>query len=67
MNDWLLREVASMLVESQELTSQQAVTNDTNLIKYKQEQSLWDVPGGPVAKTTSSQCWGHKFDPWSGN
>ena len=26
-----------------------------------------DVPGGPVAKTPSSQCRGPMFDPWSGN
>ena len=27
----------------------------------------WDFPGGPMAKTPSSQCRGPKFDPWSGN
>ena len=26
-----------------------------------------DVPGGPVAKTLSSQCRGPRFDPWSGS
>ena len=26
-----------------------------------------DFPGGPVAKTWSSQCKRPKFDPWSGN
>ena len=26
-----------------------------------------DFPGGPVVKTPSSQCRGHRFDPWSGN
>ena len=26
-----------------------------------------DFPGGPVAKTLSSQCRGPKFHPWSGN
>ena len=26
-----------------------------------------DFPGGPVAKTPSSQCKGPGFDPWSGN
>ena len=24
-------------------------------------------PGGPVAKTRSSQCRGRGFNPWSGN
>ena len=28
---------------------------------------LGDFPGGPVAKTPSSQCKGHRFDPCSGN
>ena len=26
-----------------------------------------DFSGGLVAKTLSSQCRGHRFDPWSGN
>ena len=26
-----------------------------------------DFPGGPVAKTPSSQCRGPGFNPWSGN
>ena len=26
-----------------------------------------DFPGGPVAKTLSSQFQGSGFDPWSGN
>ena len=26
-----------------------------------------DFPGGPVAKTPSSQCRELEFDPWSGN
>ena len=26
-----------------------------------------DFPGGPVAKTPSSQCRGPRFYPWSGN
>ena len=26
-----------------------------------------DFPGGPVAKTPCSQCWGPGFSPWSGN
>ena len=25
-----------------------------------------DFPGGPVAKTPCSQCWGPGFSPWSG-
>ena len=25
------------------------------------------IPGGPVAKTVSSQCRRPGFDPWSGN
>ena len=27
----------------------------------------WDFPGGPVAKTLSSQSRGYRFYPWSGN
>ena len=26
-----------------------------------------DFPGRPVVKTLSFHCWGHGFDPWSGN
>ena len=26
-----------------------------------------DFPDGPVAKALYSQCWGPRFDPWSGN
>ena len=33
---------------------------------YKRK-GQWDLPGGPVVKTRSSQCRGHGFDPWSGN
>ena len=29
--------------------------------------SYWDFPGGPMAKTRSSQCRGLRFDPSSGN
>ena len=29
--------------------------------------TLWDLPGGPVAKTPGTQCRGPGFDPWSGN
>ena len=39
--------------------------------KYKilvfEKQSLWDFPGGPVVKTPSFQCRGHRFDPRLGN
>ena len=31
------------------------------------EMCTQDLPGGPVVKTPSFQCWGHQFDPWSGN
>ena len=27
----------------------------------------WDFPGGPLAKTSCSQCRGPGFRPWSGN
>ena len=33
---------------------------------YNMDES-WDFPGGPVAKTLTSQCRGPRFDPWSGN
>ena len=46
----------------------------TLLMKVKEESekaglelSIRDSPGGPVAKTLSSQCWGPGFDPWLGN
>ena len=29
--------------------------------------AIRDFPGGPVAKSPSSQCRGPGFDPWSGN
>ena len=30
--------------------------------------SIWkDFPGGPVAKTSCSQCKRPRFDPWSEN
>ena len=32
-----------------------------------QEKEPRDFPGGPVAKTLSSQCRWLGFDPWSGN
>ena len=32
-----------------------------------QESTGGTFPGGPVAKTPSSQCRGPWFDPWSGN
>ena len=28
---------------------------------------MWELPGGPVAKTLCSQCKRPGFDPWSGN
>ena len=28
---------------------------------------MWDLPGGPVAKTSCSQFRGPMFDPWLGN
>ena len=28
---------------------------------------VWGFPGGPVAKTLCSQCWGHGFHRRSGN
>ena len=31
------------------------------------KEHCWDFPGSPVVKTPSSQCRGHRFDPWSGN
>ena len=31
------------------------------------ELNSWDFPGGPVAKTLSSQCRGPRFHPWSEN
>ena len=33
----------------------------------KKKVKFWVFPGGPVAKTTHSQCRGPGFDPWSGN
>ena len=26
-----------------------------------------DLPRGPETKTPHSQCWGPRFNPWSGN
>ena len=34
---------------------------------YLNTLTFGDLPGGPVAKTVSSQCKGPGFDPWSGN
>ena len=31
------------------------------------KHGLQDFPGGPVAKTPSSECRGPGLDPWSGN
>ena len=33
----------------------------------KLEMVVGDFPGGPVAKTPSSQCRGLRFNPWLGN
>ena len=30
-------------------------------------KTFWDVPGGPVVKTSCSQSRGPTFNPWSGN
>ena len=38
-----------------------------SMISEKTENRWEDFPGGPVAKTPSSQCWGSGFDPWSEN
>ena len=27
----------------------------------------WNLPGGPVIKTSYFHCRGHRFDPWSRN
>ena len=35
--------------------------------KKVSSSTSWDFPGGPVAKTPSSQCGGPGFNPWSGN
>ena len=35
--------------------------------KYEQERFLRDFPGGPVVKTLSFHCRGHRFDHWLGN
>ena len=32
-------------------------------IALKIKSCLWDLPGGPVAKTPRSQCRGPGFDP----
>ena len=37
------------------------------MITHMKSMSLRDFPGGPVAKTLSSQCRGPRFDPWSGS
>ena len=52
---------------------QMSMTKTNNLIEkptrdinrqFKDEVIL-DFPGSPVVKTPSSQCRGHRFDPWS--
>ena len=33
---------------------------------YNVKMKTWDFPGGPLIKTLSSQCKGHRFDPLIG-
>ena len=40
---------------------------DENTTTYNFLNWSWDFPGGPVAMNLSSQCRGHRFNPWSGN
>ena len=35
--------------------------------KKKKQNSSWDFPRSPAAKTPCSQCRGPRFHPWSGN
>ena len=35
--------------------------------RFKKTDTAGDFPGGPVVKILNFQCWGHRFDPWSGN
>ena len=35
--------------------------------KLKKKKTLWDFPGGPEAKTLSTECRGPWFDPLSVN
>ena len=35
--------------------------------KEKKKNQSEDSPGGPMARTLSSQCRGLGLDPWSGN
>ena len=37
------------------------------LTSVSTRRMMGDCPGGPVAKTLISQCWGPGFDPWLGN
>ena len=37
------------------------------IIKFKKKKTMRDFPGGPVAKTASSQFRGSRLDPWSEN
>ena len=39
---------------------------ETFLQGFKNEQ-IRDFPGGPLVKTSCSQCRGRGFNPWSGN
>ena len=33
---------------------------------FLRNKGFGDFPGGPVVKTSFSQCRGHRCDPWSG-
>ena len=48
--------------------SRTRLSNWTDWVKLSaKEANRWGFPGGSVAKTPHSQCWGPGFDPWSGN
>ena len=34
---------------------------------FSKSRKSWDFPGCSMAKTSSSQCRGPRFNPWSGN
>ena len=38
-----------------------------SFLRFNFKVSFREFPGGPVAKTLSSQCRGPRFDPWSGS
>ena len=38
------------------------------IVMGEEKVGMWgDFPGGPVAKTLSSQCRRPELDPWTGN